>query len=78
MAEIDYTATASLTWQNPPYGKSAPEEHCEDFNLAEAVRFVMETLLPEYRLHAKIDADGRHFDPDAIRALYEGPNFPAG
>ncbi len=44
MLPIDYTAPALITWQHPPYGKTAVEEHCEEFNLGEAIRFVMEHL----------------------------------
>jgi hypothetical protein len=78
MREINFNTPASITWQHPPYGSTAIEEHCEDFNLGEAVRFVMETLQPEHRLHAKIGAGGREFRFDAIDALYGAPDFPRG
>jgi hypothetical protein len=52
MQPIDYTASASVSWQHPPYGATAIEEFVEDFNLGEAVRFVMERLTPAHHVQA--------------------------
>ena len=78
MLPIDYTAPALITWQHPPYGKTAVEEHCEDFNLAEAIRFVMEHLQPEHRVQATIRAAGKEYRLDDIGGLYRRADFPRG
>jgi hypothetical protein len=78
MLQIDYTAPASITWQHPPYGKTAPEEHCDEFNLGEAIRFVMEDLQPEHRVQAKISAGGMDYRIDDIGGIYHRPDFPRG
>ena len=78
MFQIDYNAPASLTWQHPPYGKTAPAEHCDDFTLGEAVRFVMEQLQADHRVEAKISAAGQEYRLDDIDRLYRRPDFPLG
>jgi hypothetical protein len=75
MLQIDYTASASVTWQHPPYGATAIEE---DFNLGEAVRFVMERLTPPHRVQAKIHAGGKEYRLAEIDQLYRRPDFPLG
>ena len=76
MLQLDYTATASVSWQHPPYGATAIEEFVEDFNLSEAVRFVMEQLTPPHRVHAKIHAAGKEYRLAEIDQLYRRPDFP--
>ena len=78
MLPIDFTTSASVTWQHPPYGKTAAEEHCDEFNLAEAVRFVMEQLAPDHKKEAKIIAGGQHYRLDEIGGLYRRADFPRG
>jgi len=78
MQPIDYTATASVTWQHPPYGATAIEEFVEDFNLGEAVRFVMEQLQPAHRTQARINAGGKEYRLAEINELYRRPDFPLG
>lgn len=43
---------------------------------AEAVRHVMETLAPAARNGAVIESEEGRFDAAAIRALYEGAEYP--
>jgi hypothetical protein len=76
--QIDYNASASVTWQHPPYGAIAVEEYCEDFTLGEAVRFVMEQLQPEHRVRAKISAAGQEYRLADIDDIYRRPDFPPG
>ena len=76
MLQTDFTAAASVTWQHPPYGPTAIEEFVEDFNLSEAVRFVMERLTTAHRAHAKINAGGKEYRLAEIDALYRRPDFP--
>jgi hypothetical protein len=76
--QIDFNATASVSWQHPPYGATAIEEFVDDFNLGEAVRFVMEQLQPEHRVQARISADGKEYRLADIDGLYRRPDFPLG
>jgi hypothetical protein len=78
MQQIDYTAAASVTWQHPPYGPTAIEEFVEDFNLGEAVRFVMERLTTAHRVQARINAGGKEYRLAEIDQLYRRPDFPVG
>jgi hypothetical protein len=78
MQQIDYTASASVSWQHPPYGATAIEEFVDDFNLGEAVRFVMERLAPAHRVQAKINAGGKEYRLAEIDQLYRRPDFPLG
>ncbi len=78
MPPIDYTATASVSWQHPPYGATAIEEFVDDFTLGEAVRFVMERLAHAHRVQAKINAGGKEYRLAEIDALYRRPDFPLG
>ena len=76
MPTVEYTATASVTWQHPPYGATAIEEFADEFSLAEAVRFVMERLTSTHRAHAKINAGGKEYRLAEIDQLYRRPDFP--
>lgn len=78
MLQIDYKAPASVTWQHPPYGAIAVEEFVDDFNLGEAVRFVMEQLQPEHRVKAKISAGGQEYQLADIEGLYRRADFFPG
>jgi hypothetical protein len=76
MLQTDFTASAAVTWQHPPYGPTAIEEFVDEFNLSEAVRFVMERLNPDHRVHAKINAGGKEYRLGEINDLYRRPDFP--
>jgi len=78
MQQIDFTTSASVSWQHPPYGATAIEEFVEDFNLGEAVRFVMERLTPPHRVQAKIHAGGKEYRLAEIDQLYRRSDFPLG
>jgi hypothetical protein len=78
MLAIDFKIPASVTWQHPPYGATAVEEFVDDFNLGEAVRFVMEQLSPPHRAHARINAGGKEYRLADIDDLYRRPDFPLG
>jgi hypothetical protein len=49
------------------------EEFVEDFNLREAVRFVMERLMPAHRAQARINAGGKEYRRAAIDRPYRRP-----
>ena len=76
MLQTDFNAAASVTWQHPPYGPTSIEEFVDDFNLGEAVRFVMERLNQDHRMHAKINAGGKEYRLGDISDLYRRPDFP--
>ena len=76
--QFEYTAAASVSWQHPPYGPTAIEEFVDDFNLGDAVRFVMERLNPDHRVQAKIHAGGKEYRLAEINDLYRRPDFPLG
>jgi hypothetical protein len=76
--QIDFKAHASVTWQHPPYGATAVEEFVDDFNLGEAVRFVMEQLSPQHRVQARINAGGKEYRLAEIEELHRRPDFPLG
>ena len=76
MLQTDFNAAASVTWQHPPYGPTSIEEFVDDFNLGEAVRFVMERLNQDHRMHAKINAGGKEYRLGDICDLYRRPDFP--
>jgi hypothetical protein len=78
MPQLDYTAAASVTWQHPPYGATAIEEFADEFNLAEAVRFVMERLQPAHRVQARINAGGKEYRLAEIEEVYRRSDFPLG
>jgi hypothetical protein len=72
LVDIDLNAAASLSWQHPPYGKTAIDEHCDEFNLAEAVKFVIDSLPADQRPHAKINAAGKEYGIVEIEHIYRG------
>ena len=72
----DYDVPATLVWLHPPYDKTAITEVCDDFTLAEAVRFVMESLAPERRSTARISMPGRDLSAADIAAIHRRPDFP--
>lgn len=78
MLQVEFTTSASVSWQHPPYGPTAIEEFVEDFNLAEAVRFVMERLQPAHRVQAKIRAGGKEYILTEIDEIYRRSDFPLG
>jgi hypothetical protein len=78
MLAIDFNAAAAVSWQHPPYGATAVEEFVDDFNLGEAVRFVMEQLAPDHCVQARISADGKEYRLADIDGLYRRADFPRG
>lgn len=78
MPSLDYTSTASVTWQHPPYGATAIEEFADELSLGEAVRFVMERLQPSHRVQARINAGGKEYRLAEIEVLYRRSDFPLG
>jgi hypothetical protein len=74
---MDLDEPADVYWPqdlSPNVARGAEKKSCE--TIAEAVRFVMETLPESSRAGAYIAAD-RHLDFEEIRAIYESPEYKA-
>jgi hypothetical protein len=70
-------APADVYWPedlSPNVVRGARMKSCE--TVAEAVRFVMETLPEPFRAVAYIVAD-KHLDSEKIRAIYESDEYKA-
>jgi hypothetical protein len=72
----EYEMRATLVWLHAPYDRTAASEVCDEFTLAEAVRFVMESLDPGSRPTARISIARRDFSPDEIAAIHRRSDFP--
>jgi hypothetical protein len=74
---MDLDEPADVYWSedlSPNVARGAEKKSCE--TIAEAVRFVMETLPEPFRAVAYIAAD-KHLDFDEIRAIYESAEYKA-
>ena len=74
--DLDEPADVYWTEETSPTiaGGAEKKKSCE--TIAEAVRFVMETLPEPLRAGAYIGAD-KDLDLDEIRAIYESPEYAA-
>jgi hypothetical protein len=74
---MDLDEPADVYWQeglSPNVVPGAGKKSCE--TIAEAVRFVMETLPEPFRAGAYVAAD-KHLDFEEIQAIYESPEYKA-
>jgi len=74
---MDLDEPADVYWPedlSPNVVRGAEKKSCE--TIAEAVRFVMETLPEPFRAGAYIAAD-KHLDFDEIRAIYKSAEYKA-
>ena len=74
---MDLDEPADVYWTeetSPTIAGGAERKSCE--TIAEAVRFVMETLPEPLRAGAYIGAD-KDLDLDEIRAIYDSPEYAA-
>jgi hypothetical protein len=84
MAGFDYSAAAELL----PAGNAAeipparsrrsgkPTGYGRFARAADAIRFAIEELPPKLRPGANLKVDGKRFDGDGIRRLYESAAYP--
>jgi hypothetical protein len=74
---MDLDEPADVYWSedlSPNVARGPKKKSCE--TIAEAVRFVMETLPEPFRAGAYIAAD-KHLGFDEIRAIYESDEYKA-
>jgi hypothetical protein len=75
---MDLDEPADVYWLedlSPNVARAAEKKSCE--TIAEAVRFVMETLPEPHRTVAYIAAADRRLDLEEIRAIYESAEYQA-
>lgn len=76
MAEFDYNAAAELfpTRRRPPRRQSFGYKRFA--KAAQAIRFAMEDLPPEFLVGAFLEVDEQRYGSDDIRRLYESVEYP--
>lgn len=76
MTEFDYTCAAELfpTRRKLPRRQSFGYKRFDQ--AAQAIRFAMEELPPEYLVGAYLEVDERRYSSDDIRRLYEQTEYP--
>jgi hypothetical protein len=75
MNEFDYETMAEL-YPSRRYAKTHLTQYRRFARAAEAIRFVMEDLPANGRAGSFIEVDEARFEGDAIRILYEAPEYP--
>lgn len=76
MAEFDYNCVAELFAMRRRLPRRQPFGYKRFTQAAQAVRFAMEELPPEYLVGAFLEVDGRRYGSDDIRRLYESTEYP--
>jgi hypothetical protein len=76
MTVFDYTAEAELFPARNWRSKSRGVGYKRFTRAAEAIRFAIEELPPEFLLGAYLEVDEERFDGSAIRRLYESAEYP--
>lgn len=75
MENFSYTASAEL-YPSRRYAKSARDQYRRFKTAAEAIQYMMEDRPAAWLIGSFLEADGRRFDGNAIRALYEADGYP--
>jgi hypothetical protein len=76
-AELLPTASAVLPARRGRRGRRRqPTGYGRFARAADAIRFAIEELPPRLRLGASLNVDGKRFDGDGIRRLYESAAYP--
>ena len=78
MHKIDYDALANVRMNSGTMRGAAAFAGLQGVRLAEAVRAVMEDLLPSQRYFAHVDVGSRTLRLLEIREIYNRPDFPKG
>jgi NAD(P)-dependent dehydrogenase (short-subunit alcohol dehydrogenase family) len=74
--EFDYSTEAELFARRNRKSRWQPIAYRRFAHAADAVRFAMEELPPEFLTGANLEVDGGRYDGNGIRRLYESVAYP--
>jgi hypothetical protein len=72
---FNYGASAEL-YPSRRYAKSARDQYRRFKTAAEAIQYMIEDRPEAWLIGSFLEADGRRFDGNAIRALYDADGYP--
>ncbi|WP_055046408.1 hypothetical protein [Devosia sp. A16] len=75
MDNFNYTAPAEL-YPSRRYAKTPREQYRRFKTAAEAIQFMMEDRPAAWLVGSFLEVNGRRFDGNAIRSLYEADRYP--
>jgi hypothetical protein len=74
--DFDYEAAAELFPSRKLKSRQRPIGYRRFGHAAEAIRFAIEELAPEFLLGACLEVDEERYDSGGIRRLYESKDYP--
>ncbi len=74
--EFDYDAAAELFPSRKQKSNRRPIAYRRFGHAADAIRFAIEELAPEFLLGACLEVDEERYDSGGIRRLYESKDYP--
>jgi hypothetical protein len=76
MTAFDYSSEAELFPTRSRKPRRQPVGYKRFARAADAIRFAVEELPPEFLLGACLEVDEERFDSDGIRRLYDSADYP--